>query len=268
MPSFHRNAFFSILWIVLFSFVGVLWGVYNNNISFSKGGDFISGICSPLAIFWLIAIYRQQQEEMGKILVVQKEIATLDAQKINISKEQNTIAGRQNVITENQCEPLITAKFVGYTRSPTTNVDVDFKLELINHKTNCQLIEFHTPHSLIKEIQFIDGNSPKINVLLRDQREREAKRLWEKGVVLVVFLSLKNGNFHSSLTLKFVDDLKREWQQKINFFVRDPKSTIYRANEFIPPPARDVSFVNHNGVEIGLEICKMIRNSDDQEKEE
>jgi len=97
--KFNKAVRSSINFIAVVALLGFFWGLWWENFSLSKAGDFMSGAVAPVAVFWLMQVYKLQMKEMGKILSEQKET--------------NSINKRQNDIAELNYKPMFTARICG-----------------------------------------------------------------------------------------------------------------------------------------------------------
>lgn len=219
--EFKMGLYCSLVYIVAMILVAVGWGNLTNNYSLSKGGDFLSGMMSPLTIIWLILVYRQQQKEMFKLIESQDNLGKLKKEEIKLRKEE------------------LLVKTSGYT--PAIIIGERYEPEMKQHGRNFRvtlIVELVNTGKFIKKIQLGAKTSC-----------RERPRLeWPSGASetfdLICVDNVKNNQVSFNIIL--LDSIDRYWNLEIGLsFVTAPQSN---RTTFQKPYIRQLILsADHNG---------------------
>ncbi len=77
-----------IWFCIVFLLAAYNLGFSSNTVQLNELGDFVAGAMSPLAILWLVMVYRQQRKEMRDQVVQTKEIAEETKKQVAIMDKQ------------------------------------------------------------------------------------------------------------------------------------------------------------------------------------
>lgn len=248
---------------------GIWWGISENNISLSKGGDFLSGSLYPLTILWLVWIYQQQRQEMKNIFEVQQNIKDLEKEKVednvkqtNELRHQNYNMGRQCRFAEEKLEPTIS---MCWGDTPDTKKN-NFKFLFSNHKTDCQIISFHTDNLAIFKMSFQHKETFFYNYKHTLGMHYKTRMLWKTDDLLFVEMDM-TGITDTELIIIFKDDIKRKWTQKIEFLIGDYMDDSLPEELIIPctNAHEDIMTIKFSETEL-LEGWKYTKEFNDQNK--
>jgi len=257
--EFNKAASSTIYFIAGVTLIGFLWGLYWGNFSLSKAGDFMSGVVAPVAIFWLMQVYRLQMREIAKVFKLQGEIKELEERKLKSSDSQNEIAKRQNKISEISFEPMFTAKFRENGVTFSGNGKHQYTRFLIfNHKTNFELTGFEIIGCCVYNLQLSawDNEDASIHSFgshgAQQQTRKALVRKQDHLEIQVLQLAptpqINLRTVELSLKLFLRDELNRKWSQTFYFVPTD-------GSRGIPELAWDCVYTWKDGQKIGVQIC-------------
>ncbi len=158
-------------------------------------GDFLAGVFAPLALFWLVIGYFQQQKELRqntKALELQakelKNSVTQQTELVKITKKQLEVEQIAfNNEEERQLRKFHPKIIINGGKHKSTNTEIYYKLSLLNHGESVSQVSIEMEPKILNS---------KVSIPETFDKQNHISILWEKNTPedLEVILTCECGN--------------------------------------------------------------------------